>query len=72
MHRGECAEGDYLNVLVYIVPNTLPVTNDIMKAKPFHLTVKVESDGNQLINRVFDINQWCGDNIALEKIGLNE
>ena len=68
----ESAEGDYLNLLVYVIPNTLPVTNDIMKAKPFHLTVKVETDGEQLISRVYDINQWAGDNIALEKIGLKE
>ena len=68
----ETVEGDYLNLLVYVIPNTLPVTNDIMKAKPFHLTVKVEADGEQLISRVYDINQWSGDNIALEKIGLKE
>ena len=68
----ETVEGDYLNLLVYVIPNTLPVTNDIMKAKPFHLTVKVETDGEQLISRVYDINQWAGDNIALEKIGLKE
>ena len=68
----ESAEGDYLNLLVYVVPNTLPVTNDIMKAKPFHLAVKVEADGESLLSQVFDINQWSGDNIALEKIGLKE
>ena len=68
----ESADGDYLNILVYVVPNTLPVTNDIMKAKPFHLSVKVEADDEQLITRMYDINQWSGDNIALEKIGLKE
>ena len=34
-------EGDYLNILVYVVPHTLPTTNDIIKTKPFPLIVKV-------------------------------
>lgn len=67
----ESAEGDYINLLIYIIPNTLPATNDIIEAKPFHLSAKVTMDGNELLNRMFDINQWSGDNIALEKIGLN-
>ena len=68
----ESAEGDYVNLLIYVVPNTLPATNDIIEAKPFHLTVKVEANGEPIVSRVFDINQWSGDNVALEKIGLNE
>ena len=67
----ESAEGDYINLLIYIIPNTPPATNDIIEAKPFHLSAKVTMDGNELLNRMFDINQWSGDNIALEKIGLN-
>lgn len=68
----ESVEGDYVNLLIYVVPNTLPATNDIIEAKPFHLTVKVEANGEPIVSRVFDVNQWSGDNIALEKIGLNE
>ena len=68
----ESVEGDYVNLLIYVVPNTLPATNDIIEAKPFHLTVKVEANGEPLVSRVFDVNQWSGDNVALEKIGLNE
>ena len=68
----ESVEGDYVNLLIYVVPNTLPATNDIIEAKPFHLTVKVEANGKPIVSRVFDVNQWSGDNVALEKIGLNE
>ena len=68
----ESTEGDYVNLLIYVVPNTLPATNDIIEAKPFHLTVKVEANGEPIVSRVFDVNQWSGDNVALEKIGLNE
>ena len=67
----ESAEGDYINLLIYIIPNTLPTTNDIIEAKPFHLSVKVAMDGNEVLSKIFDVNQWSGDNIALEKIGLN-
>ena len=68
----ESAEGDYINLLIYIIPNTLPTTNDIIEAKPFHLSVKVTMDGNEVLSKIFDVNQWSGDNIALEKIGLNK
>ena len=66
-------DGDYINVLVYVVPHTLPSTNDIIKTKPFSFVVKVENEKKEaLVNQVFKINQWSGDNISLEKVGLNE
>ena len=65
-------EGDYINVLVYVVPHTLPPTNDIFKTKPFSLVVKIENEQKEpLVNQVFKVNQWSGDNISLEKVGLN-
>ena len=67
------ADGDYLNILVYVVPHTLPSTNDIIKTKPFTLIVKVENEKKEsILNQAFKINQWSGDNISLEKVGLNE
>ena len=65
--------GDYVNILVYAIPHTLPTTNDIIKTKPFPLIVKVVDDKKDiLVNQVFKVNQWSGDNISLEKIGLKE
>ena len=61
----ESSEGDFVNLLVYVIPHTLPSTLDINKTKNFHLTVKVEADKEILLNQVFDINQWSGDNITL-------
>ena len=67
------SDGDYLNILIYVIPHTLPSTNDIIKTKPFSLAVKVENDDKEiLVKQVFNINQWSGDNISLEKIGLSE
>ncbi len=59
-------DGAYINLLVYVVPHTLPATDDISKTKPFPLIIKVEGDGEVLINQIFDINQWSGDNITLK------
>ena len=68
----ESGDGDYINLLIYIIPHTLPTTNDIFDTKPFHLSVKVAMEGEEILNQVFDINQWSGENIALEKVGLNK
>ena len=65
----ESGEGDHINLLVYIIPHTLPKTNIVAEAKPFHLTIKVENESEAFVNQVFDINQFAGDNISLERIG---
>ncbi len=66
-------EGDYLNLLVYVIPHTLPSTNDIIKTKPFPLIVKIVDEKKEvLVNQVFKVNQWSGDNIALKKVGAKE
>ena len=68
----ESAEGEYINLLVYIVPHTLPNTDDIYQTKPFPMSIKVESKEGVVLNQMFSINQWSGDNIALSKVGINE
>ena len=66
-------DGAYVNVLVYIIPHTLPSTNDIIKTKPFPLIVKIENEKKEtLVNQAFKINQWSGDNIALKKVGVTK
>jgi hypothetical protein len=65
----ESGEGEFLNLLVYVIPHTLPSTDDIYKTKPFNLNIKVQSEHDTLVNQMFSINQWSGDNISLEHIG---
>lgn len=65
-------EGDHLNLLVYIIPHTLPTTDIVAEAKNFPLIIKVECNGEVVVNRVFDINQFSGENISLERIGATE
>ena len=60
-------DGEYLNILVYVVPHTLPSTNDIIKTKPFSLVVKVENEKKEsIVNQAFKINQWSGVSIELK------
>ena len=70
--RMESGEGDHINLLVYVIPHTLPATNDIHATKPFPLIIKVEADGKVVMNQVFNINQWSGENIAVKKLGAKE
>ena len=66
----ECGEGTYINLLIYVIPHTLPTTNEIAKTKPFPLLVKVEKGDQVIVNQIIEINQWSGDNISLDKVGL--
>ena len=68
----ECRDGDYLNILVYVIPHTLPVSNTLAQIRHFPLTIKVEKDGKGVLSRAFEINQWSGDNIALQRVGADE
>ena len=68
----ECGEGDHLNILLYIVPHTLPFTNDLYQIKPFSVVVKVEADKKVVLNQAFEVNQWSGENIALKRIGAED
>jgi hypothetical protein len=66
-------EGNHLNILIYVLPHTLPTTDDVFKTKPFPLIVKVEDDKKEiLVNQVFKVNQWSGDNIAINKVGAKD
>ena len=45
-------------------------TDEIAKTKPFPLLVKVEKGDQVIVNQIIEINQWSGDNISLDKVGL--
>ena len=68
----EFGEGDYLNILLYFVPHTLPFTNDLYQIRPFTAVVRVEKDKKVVLNQAFEINQWSGDNIALKRVGVED
>ena len=33
--------------------------------------IKVSSEKTAILSRVFDVNQWSGDNITLNKVGCS-
>ncbi len=68
----ECGDCDHLNILLYIIPHTLPFTDDLYQIKPFPVVVRVESDKKVVLNQAFEINQWSGDNIALKRVGAED
>ena len=44
-------------------------TNDIIKTKPFPLIVKIVDEKKEvLVNQVFKVNQWSGDNIVIRVV----
>ena len=59
-------------ILLYIIPHTLPFTDDLYQIKPFPVVVRVEADRKVVVNQAFEINQWSGDNIALKRVGAED
>ena len=62
----ESGDGNHLNLLIYVIPHTLPSIDDISITSPFPLLVKVTKDDKEVANHIFEINQWSGDNISLK------
>lgn len=67
-----CGKGNYLNILVYVIPHTLPLSNEIHKVESFPIVIKVTKSESTIVNQAFEINQWSGDNITLERVGAEK
>lgn len=63
------AEGDYINLLIYIIPHSLPLSRLVSDTPDFPLTVKVEAGKDVVLLRKFMVNQWSGINLFLDKLG---
>ena len=50
----------------------MPSSNDIYHVRPFSIVIKVEKDDDVITNQAFNINQWSGENITLQRVGVNE
>lgn len=62
----EVPECDHLLLYVYIIPHTLPESNDIEATKPFPLDILIECGGKRLLKERRSINQWSGASIELK------
>lgn len=57
---------DHLLLYIYIIPHTLPASNDIEATKPFPLDLLIECNGKRLLKERRTINQWSGASIELK------
>lgn len=56
---------DHLLLYVYVIPHTLPQSNDIEETKPFTLDLKIACDGKTFRSERLQINQWSGISLEL-------
>lgn len=55
-----------VEVLIYIIPHTLPSAKDIADAKPFNIHVTVSRSERSIHDAQHSVNQWSGDSITLK------
>ena len=56
---------DHLVLYLYIIPHTLPQSNDIEATKPFTLELQIAYDGKPVRSERLPINQWSGTSLEL-------
>ncbi len=56
---------DHAVLYIYVIPHTLPESNDIDATKPFALDLQIDCDGKRFRNERLPINQWSGISLEL-------
>ncbi len=56
---------DHLLLYIYVIPHTLPQSNDIETTKPFALDLKIAYNGHRFRSERLSINQWSGISLEL-------
>ncbi len=56
---------DHAVLYIYVIPHTLPESNDIDATKPFALDLQIACDGKRFRNERLPINQWSGISLEL-------
>ena len=59
-------DADALVLYIYVIPHTLPRVTHTNDAPPFELRVKVKHGTTNVYSHRHMINQWSGDNIAID------
>ena len=63
--RLDAPECHHLVLYIYLVPHTLPQSNDIETTKPFALDLKIDCDGSRIRTERLAVNQWAGLSLEL-------
>ncbi len=62
----ETSPCESVEVLIYIIPHTLPSAKDIADAKPFNIHVTVSRGERSIHDAQHSVNQWSGDSVTLK------
>ena len=62
----ETSPCESVEVLIYIIPHTLPSVKDIADAEQFNIHIKVSKGGQTLHDAKHLVNQWAGDSVTLK------
>lgn len=60
----EIDEGDSLELFIYVIPNTMPMSDAIRQSPPFKMRIAVKG-ASISHNEEFTVNQWGGASIHL-------
>lgn len=56
---------DHLQLYVYIIPHTLPPTDDIDRTQPFEIEITIACENRRIGRFTRKINQWSGASIEM-------
>lgn len=59
-------ECETVEILIYLIPHTLPAAKDIVDAEPFNVHITVMRGEATLHDEKHAVNQWAGDSISLK------
>lgn len=63
--RLEIPACDHMIFYLYVIPHTLPETNDTTETTPFTLQMRTTSPDGKETKQTFHINQWSGASIEM-------
>lgn len=63
VHTAAC---DHIVMYIYLIPHTLPVTNEVDAAQPFDIRVKITYGGRSVGDMPYRINAWSGSSLEIK------
>ena len=63
----QCA---FVDVYIYVVANTFPMTDAISEWPPFPVTLRVTADGRRIEEKTYEVNQWGGLTVVAQRVDV--
>ena len=64
--------GDYLNLLIYVIPHTSAKAKHIGVTDTFPLSIEVKVGKRVILREECEVNLWAGSNISLLEVGKEQ